>query len=99
MINSRGMPCLGSLYSIYFFCPNVRGQGTAHLVRCTLDPIVGALFFISDFNRGNAIGFNHPYAILLLSEYLRGFAIPKYVLGEVPRKRVNNRYISIFVTG
>ena len=25
------------------FLANVRGQGTAHLVRCTLDPIVGAV--------------------------------------------------------
>ena len=24
--------------------PNVRGQGTAHLVRCTLDPLVGPNF-------------------------------------------------------
>ena len=27
---------------------NVRGQGTAHLVRCTLDPIVGCVFVFSN---------------------------------------------------
>ena len=35
------------MYSyIYSFIPNVRGQGTRHLVEGTLDPLVGRLFIL-----------------------------------------------------
>ena len=34
---------------VIFHLANVTGQGTAHLVRCTLDPLVGAVHFRNSF--------------------------------------------------
>ena len=63
----------------------------------TPEPVVGAVFFISDFNRFYTIGLNRPYTVILLAEYLRWFVVDKSVLREVTRQGVNNRDVSIFV--